>query len=210
MQNFYRIEKAKRFTQRDNIYAPYISCFPTSLGMGIDYCLSTVGLSKTDIGCSEKMQVEDYINQCLDDPTTTTWMRTNTGKIGNWIWNYNRRTIFAVEEYVFNRLMNTVGFKATFLGNLTYDMYCMMMEHNELPIILGGNFAAVSAVGGHMVCGVGFSRLGVPEVIVHDPYGNALKGYKNDSDGEFAHYGLRFFLTDNKTGFMNAVVLERI
>lgn len=198
MSETFIIENVPYLSQRDNKFEPFISCFPTSSGMAMTYCLNLIGKDKTVIGCSPNNQIEDYINETIYDADTEKWMKANTPRLGQWIWKYKKRTIFAVEEYVFNRLMNKQGFKATF-KQITYDEYCNEIETNKLPIIIGGDFSTICSVGGHMLCGIGFNQTGLKEIIVNDPYGSALVKYQNTDleqstrDGTAVAYPLRFF-----------------
>lgn len=188
----FNIENVPYYTQRDNKYDPYVSCFPTSLAMCMSYCLKSIKKDKTAVGCGEKMQLEDYINELIYDDETKKWMVKNQGRLGAWIWKYKRRTIYAIEEYIFNRLMNEHGFFATAKYNLDYYKICNELTLNNIPMVIGGNFKSVSSVGGHMVCLKGFNSKNFEEVIVNDPYGNALTGYKNN-DGENMQYSKKFF-----------------
>ena len=192
-------------SQRDNEIKPNVSCFPTSMGMGIAYCLQTLGLDKRALGCSSSVQLEDFLNNVISDTMTKTWMRKNTRRLGKWIWSYKRRTIYKVEEYAFNRLMNDYGFKCKFQSRYSFDQYCKSLKNNELPIILGGNFKSVSRVGAHLVCGIGYDN---NEFIVNDPFGNALKKYKKGSNGKNVIYSQRFFKRKNRKIF--AMVIERL
>jgi hypothetical protein len=197
------------YTQVDNVYSPYVSCFPTSLAMAIDYCLMLIGKEKIDVGCAEDMQLEDYINLIIDDPETIAYFKENQVKYGSWILKYfknkNARTVFAVEEYVFNRLMNEHGFTAKVNTALTYEEYCQHIETFKMPIILGGDFSSIKRadpkakpIEGHMNCGIGFNSTGLKEVIVNDPYGNALEGYPKleaeEMEAEAVRYPIKFFV----------------
>jgi hypothetical protein len=156
------------------------------------------------VGCSEDMQLEDYINLIVDDPETLVYFKKNQVRYGSWILKYfinkNARTVFAVEEYVFNRLMNEHGFKAIVNTKMKYEDYCNHLETTNLPIILGGDFKSVSRVGGHMNCGIGFNSTGLKEVIVNDPYGDALEGYPKlkveEMKAEAIRYPIKFFIKD--------------
>ena len=134
----------------------------------------------------------------------------------SWVWKYKPRTVMAVEEYVFNRLMNPHGYKGIMTTNLTYEDYCSIILSTKLPIVLSGNFSKISRVKGHIVCGIGYSNFGLEEVVVHDPYGSALKGYPkgqsqedNDGDGFGVSYATRYF-ERNKKGHMYAIVIKEM
>jgi len=208
----YLIENVNYFTQRDNQYidptskrnVASVSCFPTSLAMCIDYCLLNGGYDKSSVGCAEDRQLEDYINSLIDDSETKQWMIENQGRIGLWIWKYTKRTIYAIEAYIFNRLMNNLGYKAEEKYNWTYDTVCHALEQNEMPMVIGGNFSSVSSVGGHMNCLVGYNAIGLKEFIVHDPYGNAMTKYV-DQNGSYVRYPAKFYVKDGQYYYVLAV-----
>jgi len=200
----YLIEDVNYFTQRDNKREPYVTCFNTSLAMCIDYCLNQAGLDKASIGCGETTQLEDYLDMLISDNETTQWMIDNQGRIGAWIWKYKRRTIYAIEAYIFNRLMNNLGYKAEEKYNWTYETVCHSLEQNELPMVIGGNFSSVSSVGGHMNCLVGYNAIGLKEFIVHDPYGNAMTKYV-DQVGSYVRYPTKFYIKDGQYYYVIAV-----
>lgn len=211
MSDSFKLEHVPYFSQRDNKYQPMVSCFPTSMAMAMAYCLMQAGKMYEDIGCHANTQLEDYLNELIYDDVTKKWMVDNQGRIGSWIWSYTRRTIYEIEAYVFNRVMNNLGYRASYI-DLTYDRYCELIELRQLPIVVGGNFKAVSRIGGHVCCGIGFNKIGLKELIVRDPFGDALKGYpqnqtkeKNDQDGFEKAYGLRFY----NNGKFASVVFEK-
>lgn len=192
MSNSFLIKDVPWLSQRDNKIDPGITCFPTSVAMVITYILNQEKLTKADIGCSADMQLEDYIDQVLNSKEITDWMKANTSVLGRWIWDYKRRTVYAVEAQAFNIMMGHLGYKATFTDQLTYDQICDALEVNKLPFIIGGNFSSVSKVSGHMNCLVGFNKIGLREFDTNDPYGNALTGYTN-TNGWYMRYGTKFF-----------------
>jgi len=211
----YRIPEVEHFSQRDNVYDPYINCFPTSTSMGINYCLEIKGLDKTVIGCDPKVQIEDYVNQIMIDSSTTKWMKSNFGRSW-WGWRYRRQTIAIVNEYIFNLLMNRHGYKANFTTQLSYDQYCATIFKTKLPIIMSGNFSSVSRIKGHICCGVGFNRIGLEELIVHDPYGSALKSYpkgqsleENSEDGTYVQYSKKFFIKSKNPELMWGLIISK-
>lgn len=208
MADIFKLDAVPYFTQRDNQYQPNVSCFPTSMAMAMTYCLEQSGLNKTSVGCHDDMQLEDYLNELIYDDETKQWMVENQGRIGAWIWQYTRRTVYPIEAYVFNRLMNDHGYSAE-LKTLSYDKYCEIIETTQIPVVVGGNFSSVSRVGGHVCCGIGFNRVGLKELIVRDPFGSALKGYpknqtdeQNKTDGFENAYGLRFYGNGNFTSIV--------
>jgi Peptidase_C39 like family len=204
----FNLDKVPWYSQKDNAYQPHTSCFPTSLAMCMRYCLDIEGKTKTAVGCSELIQLEDYIFQCLEDPETKAWIKTNISRLGYWVLQYAPRYVYTIEAYIFNRLMNPLGYKATFRDDLTYSVVCDWIETKQLPVVLGGNFSSVSKVSGHMNCCTGFNKIGIKEFIINDPYGNALTGYAK-SEGAGMRYSFRFYMTDSY-GHMNGVVFEKI
>lgn len=203
----FSIPNVPAFTQRDNKIDPSISCFPTSSAMVMQYCLNLIGKGKEAVGCSSSMQLEDYINQVISSKEVDDWMKANTSKLGKWIWDYNKRTIFCVEEYVFNLLMNPLGFKATSGVGITYKAFCDFISTNQLPCVISGDFRSVSKVQGHMNCVFGFNNVGIQTLLVNDPYGNALTGYK-DQNGANMSYGLKFYLKAGNT--LNVLLISKI
>jgi hypothetical protein len=200
MSDSFKIENVPYYTQRDNATAPYVSCFPTSVAMAMAYCLQSIGKTKADIGCSDKMQLEDYINQVLDSTELDIWTKSQVKVLGSWILGTPKRQILATETYVFNLLMNKLGFTAEAHTDLTYNGVCDWIETNKLPAVISGVFTSVSKVGGHMNCITGFSKIGIHEFIVNDPYGYALSGYTKFSpeDSTGVHYGEKFYTKDSK------------
>jgi len=214
----FKLDGVEYFSQRDNKYidpnsktnVASISCFPTSLAMCMNYALKKIGLDKTAVGCASENQLEDYINRIIDDYETKQWMIKNQGRLGSWIWKYKRRTLYAIEEYIFNRLMNQHGYKAEAKYNFTYETVCNVLKQTELPMVIGGNFSSVSKVQGHMNCCIGYNSIGLKEFIVHDPYGNALKGYSQETigKGNDLRYPVKFF--QKEKGYIYCVVISKI
>mgnify|MGYP001174128413 CR=1 FL=1 len=202
----FQIEDIPCFPQEDNKYAPLSSCFNTSNAMCIQYCLTSIGKSKEDIGCSSDMQLEDYIFEFINGSETTEYIKSNTSTLGNLVNSPKRRIYYDIECFVFNYLMNPLGFKAVFKTDLTYEEICSWLLYKKLPGIIGGNFKSVSSVEGHMNCLVGYNKVGLKEFIVNDPYGNALSGY-TDKNGSYKHYGTRFYL---EYGFYRVILLEKV
>lgn len=191
----FKIDGVPYYTQRDNKRYPHISCFPTSLAMVMKYCLKQKGLTKADVGCAPEYQLEDYIDMLIDDDETKAWMLKNEGRLGSWIWKYRRRTIYAVEAYIFNRLMNRHGYEALARYDFNYQAICNILRETGLPMVIGGNFSSVSRVKGHMNTLIGYNAIGLKEFIVHDPYGIATTGYTNHN-GESVRYSSKFFKRD--------------
>ena len=200
----YLIENVEYFTQRDNKREPYVTCFNTSVAMAMSYCLNLEGLDQVAIGADPKIQLEDYLDMLIQDNETKQWMIENQGRIGSWIWKYTKRTIYAIEAYIFNRLMNNLGYKAEEKYNWTYDTVCHALEQNSMPMVIGGNFSSVSSVGGHMNCLVGYNAIGLKEFIVHDPYGNAMTKYV-DQNGSYVRYPAKFYVKDGQYYYVLAV-----
>jgi hypothetical protein len=205
----FKIEGVKRFPQDDNVHDPMTTCFNTSSAMVMNYCLTLIGKDRTAIGCALQNQLEDYIYEAIYDNVTKQWMIANQGKLGAAIWKWKRGLLFVVEEYVFNRLMNPLGFKATFYEGATYETICTKLKENNLPGIIAGNFSNLSSVGGHMNCLIGFNSVGVYEFITHDPFGNAYKQYK-DKNGENMHYAARLFQTSSGKNSVNVILVSKI
>jgi hypothetical protein len=192
----YQIDDVKYLTQVDNENVPLTSCFNTSNAMSMNYCLSLIGKTKTDIGCSSSMQLEDYIYEFMNGTETTEYIKEHSSTLGNLLTSEKRRIYFDIECFAFNHLMNPLGFQAKVYTNLSYDQICNYILEHKLPGVIGGNFKSVSTVGGHMNCLLGYNKIGLKEFIVHDPYGNALTGYKI-RDGKYMHYGTKFYLEYN-------------
>jgi hypothetical protein len=209
MSEQFKIEGVRRFPQDDNKHDPMVTCFNTSSGMVMDYCLTLIGKDRTAIGCSINNQIEDYIYEAIYDNVTKQWMIVNQGRLGAAIWKWKRGVLFSIEEYVFNRLMNPHGFKATFYECITYERVCELLKTNNLPGIIAGNFSSLSPVGGHMNCLIGYNSVGVYEFITHDPFGNAYKQYK-DKNGENMHYAARLFQTSPGKNSVNVIITSRI
>lgn len=210
--------KVPCFSQLIGKYKPYVSCFPTSNAMCIKHCLNILNLKKDAIGCKDDIFLEDYVNMLLEEPETLKWIKNNGVKYNSWWLNYlpkkNQRQIHAVEAYIFNTLMNKLGFKAE-ATTLNYDSYCSTLEENNLPIIISGDFSSTTGgkVSGHMNVGVGYNSLGVQEILCNDPYGNALKGYPVDSNvdnmrAEYIRYSKKFFV--HKDGSIYGMVISKI
>jgi hypothetical protein len=206
----YRLESFPYFTQTDNKLFSSTTCYPTSMAMTIKWCLKIASYSEYEIGCPLSMQLEDYITQITESKETNAWIKRNVSKYGNWMLNYKPRTLAYVEEYVFNKLMNPLGFKARFSANITYKAYCKHLSQKKMPIVLHGDFSTISPVAGHIVCGVGF-RNDDNSVICHDPFGNALLDkYKSHEDGEYAIYPVSLVMKDKKRNRMWGQIIERI
>jgi hypothetical protein len=212
--DIFKLDDVPAFTQMDNKYKPHVSCFPTSLAMGMSYCLKLRGLDKTAVGCGRDEQLEDFINFLLEDSQTIKWIEDTNVKYGGWFLPFLKkkmqRRILIVEAYLFNRLMSKFGYRARVNTFMTYDRYCVMIEEGY-PVILVGDFSSVSRIGGHVVCGIGYDNtLGVREVIVNDPYGNALLGYPKEGEmlGSNVSYPLKLFFKSKN--YMWGVILETI
>ena len=205
----------ERFTQRDNKYIDPItkknvagvSCFPTSIAMCETYIIEKVeGKDKAAVGCAPDMQLEDYINAMADDPISQKWLKENVSKLGQWITGVPHRTLYDLEAFNANRLMNPLGYKASF-QILKYEQICDKLEETKLPMVIGGNFSSICAVQGHMLCCRGFNKIGSPEFILNDPYGNALKKYVDDNGGDGARYPIKYFFKDSAQN-MYVIVFE--
>ncbi len=202
----FALEDVPYFSQTDNKIFPVTTCYPTSLGMAITYCLDLIGLDKTDIGCPCGKQIEDFITEIAMSSETKKWIKNNVGRLGNWMLKYKPRTIAYVEEMIFNKLLNKHGFKATFRTDLTYGKYCSHIDFNKLPIVLHGDFRKISKVKGHITLGIGYDESD-NIIIVNDPYGNAIHDkYRSHKKGEKAKYPLSVFVKDKKAHMWGQVI----
>lgn len=208
MSDKFLIPNVPAESQRDNVYFPSSSCFNTELSNCMQHCLNLIGKDKTAVGCQLSMQLEDYIYLATEDATTKAWIKANISKLGSWVLNYSPRTVYSIETYVFNRLMNPLGFKATFLESISYDKFCEKLEQTNLPMVIGGNFSSISAVSGHMLTAVGFNCVGMPEIIVNDSWGNGCTRYTDIKPAKEVAYSLRFFQVSGKN--LNVVCIEKI
>jgi hypothetical protein len=193
------------YTQVDNAIDPSSSCFPTSVAMGMIYCLSLIGKTKIDVGCPADKQLEDYINKMTVAPETMVWIRDQVPILGKWMLQVLPRQNFYVEEYIFNKLMNTHGFRSTVIVIKSFDNYCNLIAANRLPIILKGSFKPETQVDGHMICGVGFDR-DKKLFVVNDPYANALEKYKKGSSGKEVEYPYNHWFKYDKQGIYSLVI----
>jgi len=192
----FKIKDVQYFSQLDNVYAPFVSCYPTSMAMAIDYCLRIEGKDKTDIGCSYDIQLEDYINRITMSDEINQWLKSNVGRLGKWVWKFKPRTIAYVEEYIFNKLMIRHGFRCQFTTRVTFDEYCNIIDEHKLPQVVHGNFSKNTNVNGHIICGTGYIR-STKQIIANDPYGNAETKYL-DRDGESVDYYFKDYFIRNK------------
>jgi len=194
-KDFYNLE-VSYFSQLDNVYAPFISCYPTAMAMAIDYCLRIENKDKRDIGCTYDIQLEDFINRITMSDEIQVWLKKNVGRLGSWIWKYKPRTIAYVEEYIFNKLMNKHGFRCQFTTEVSFREYCGILDTHKLPQVLHGNFSKKTRVQGHIVCATGYAKPG-RRIIVNDPFGDAGTKYL-DRDGEKVEYYFRDYFVKNK------------
>ena len=197
-------------TQKNNLYFPSSSCFNSSISNCMQHCLDILGLDKTAVGCHLDQQLEDYIYLLSEANTTKTWIKQNLTKLGGVaVLQYSPRVLYGVETYMFNTLMNHLGYKATFLEGTTYDNFCNKMEQTNLPMVIGADFRTICPVQGHMLTAVGFNKIGLQQIIVNDSWGNACTRYTDGSKScrEVA-YALRFFQVYGKG--LNAVCIEKI
>jgi len=206
----YKLESFPYLIQTDNKLFSSTTCYPTSMAMAMKWCMKIASYSEYEIGCPLSMQLEDYITQITESKETKAWIKRNVSKYGAWMLNYKPRTLAYVEEYIFNKLMNPLGFKSRFSANITYGAYCKHIKENNMPIVLHGDFSTVSPVAGHIVCGVGF-RDDDNSVIVMDPYGNSLLDkYKSHTKGKYAVYPVNLVMKDKKREKLWGQIIERI
>jgi len=221
--NYDRLDAVPHYSQRDNKHRSkstgkltrFVDCAPTSTADAVRYCLGLHDLDKTAIGCNPTMQLEDYMNEIIDSDEMGEWIKENSSWIGRWILKTVRRQAFHVEAEVFNRLMKDagLGYRAKVDGKITYEKVQKSITRDKLPIVMSGYFKAVSRIGGHVVCCIGYSTLGIKELVCNDPFGSATLGYpkgqsfaKNRQDGHRVSYGLRFF--KKKSGYMLGIRIE--
>ena len=184
--NFFKLE-VPYFSQLDNVYAPFISCYPTSMAMAMNYCLLQEGKDKKDIGCPYDIQLEDFINKITMSSITQRWLKLNAGRLGSWIWKYRPRTIAYVEEHIFNTLMMGHGYKCKFKTEVSFDEYCNIIDEQKLPQVVHGNFSKKTRVNGHIICGIGYNKIS-KEIIANDPFGNAKTKFINQNGQDVEYY----------------------
>jgi len=193
------------YPQMDNAIDPSSSCFPTSVAMGMSYCLSLIGKTKIDVGCPAEEQLEDYINRLTVSPETMVWIREQVPILGKWMLQVLPRQNFYVEAHIFNTLMNKHRFKCAFTFIKSFDNYCNLLAANKLPIILRGYFKPETRIAGHIICGVGFDRQKTT-FIVNDPFGNAVEKYKKGSVGKEVDYPYNNWFQYDKQGIFSLVI----
>lgn len=194
----FKIAKVDYYSQRNNKFEPFRTCFPTSQAMTINYCLSTIKKKPKDLGCPEGVQLEDFITEIMNGDEMKKWTKDNVSRLGDWVLNVNPRYNAYAEEYLFNKLMNPFGFKATFKDSVTFDEYCDYLEGTKLPQIAFGRFPLLlTGGGGHICCAVGFNRVN-RTLILMDPYGDASSKYENPQ-GIYVEYKVAdYFYRDVK------------
>lgn len=83
------------------------------------------------------------------------------------------------DHSVLVRLVDAYGFRSNYATNRTWEQVKSELN-NQRPVVVGGYFTH----SGHIVCIIGYTPKGF---IVHDPYGNALTGYR-DRNGKSVFY----------------------
>lgn len=83
------------------------------------------------------------------------------------------------DNSVLQRLYHAYGFGGNFSTNRTWSQIQQEIIANR-PVVIGGYFTH----GGHIITIIGFDEKGY---IVHDPYGDALTGYRQ-TEGKSLHY----------------------
>ena len=187
------------FTQTDNSIFASTSCYATCMAMAMSFCLGREGLDKISVGCPYHVQLEDYISKIILSDEIKMWIQRNWKRYGAWFLKFKPRTLAAVQEHVFNSLMNPHGYMTQFNAEISYDDYCDHIDRG-FPVAIHGMFNSVSRVYGHIVLGIGYNKEQEPEkIIVNDPWGNALfDKYKSHSNGENAEYYLQLLMRDKK------------
>ena len=191
-------------TQRDNSLFKNSSCYPTSVSMCIKYIMTIDKLSAEDIGLPDNMQIEDFLTKLSMSKEIKSWAKR---KWGSWVHSRLKglRTFALIEDHMFNRLMNSFGYKSTFRKDLTFEDFCNIMEKNKLPMPMRGKFPILLG-GGHICTAIGFNYQ-TGTIVMNDPFGNAHTRYK-DHDGEGVRYQVdKWFLSRRKKMFCN--IIER-
>jgi hypothetical protein len=83
------------------------------------------------------------------------------------------------DNSVMQKLYQAYGFGGGFSTTRTWSQIKQELIENR-PVVIGGYFTH----GGHIICIIGFDEFGY---IVHDPYGNALTGYRQ-TEGKSLRY----------------------
>jgi hypothetical protein len=186
-------------TQRNNKLNPYVTCFPTSVAMVINFLLKKMGMSQTAIGIPADWQIEDWLTNQMMGNTMKTWM---VQKLGPAFQQYIQKAwiVAKVEEQQFDLLMNKLGYDAVWSETVTFDFLCNMMYHINIPQVIMGNFSKTSTVQGHINCVVGFNYQN-KEFIVNDPFGNAYTRYSDPRGCQLSYKYNDFFAAGrNKVG----------
>lgn len=193
--------------QTNNKYNPFVTCFPTSVAMPIDYILTILGKTAKDLGIDEE-QIEDYLTKMAKKPSLVKWMLNN---LGSWTRSYTEKAwlVGKVEEKNFDELMNKLGYDSTFTDDISYENLCKLLYETNIPQVVCGDFSSLRKqygykVQGHINCCIGFNNDdGKKDLIVLDPYGYAFQqGYydpNNPSSGFKVRYPWSLFQR-NKNG----------
>lgn len=182
----FRIENVPQYHPlTSNNKKSYIPYFNISLSTVITFCLNKKELSKSDIGCAPDRLIEDYLNMLIEDDETKQTIVNNEGRLNSLIWKYSNKTIFCVQAYLFNRLMNRLGFEAVEKFDFTYQTICNLLRETGLPIIING-----SKKGDSVNTMIGYNAIGLKEVIVNGCVGFSDIRYPMDifkTDGDKIH-----------------------
>jgi len=187
--------------QTNNKLYPYITCFPTSVAMAIDYILTIEGKTPASIGIDEP-QIEDYLTKMESTSSIKAWMIKT---LGSWATGYLSKSwlVGAVEEKAFDDLMNKIGYDGKFTTELSYGALCKQLKDTNLPQVICGDFSSVSQVGGHINCAIGFD-FDNKMVITSDPYGYAFHPGYTDPNNSMLGCGVKYswnqFFMRNKNG----------
>jgi len=194
-------------TQRNNKWYKRSACYNTSMAISMQDCLDSIGMTPQDIGCGEDQQLEDYLYVVSQSDAMQKWMKQAASRYGRWLLKYLKavRMVAVAEDEIFNRLMNKHGFKSTFYENMPWETFKRKLEY---PSVVRGKFPILLG-GGHMCCCIGYREEsnGDDIIIVHDPFGNALKKYK-DHDGNTMEYPAKKWFVKKKRIFTN--LIERL
>lgn len=167
-ENFYK--------QTNNRRSPYVSCFNTSM---------INGSQTVNIPLPERNSLPED-EAFYDQPEDQFDVHVHCEKVIKHFENdrdvqkllaedYDYREIFAVEEYAFN---DWVGKRVCkFIDGLTMENMIDIIDRGG-AIVTSGRFCGF----GHLVCVVGYkvddASHRLTHIIIDDPYGNPLKGYK--------------------------------
>jgi hypothetical protein len=154
-------------TQRNNTIDPYSACNITALNTVFDY----LHINYTDDQIMEKTRTAEMKK----------WYHKFLEKIlGTWYIEHNKMNlVWKVLEKVAIDVLKEKGSykKCSFTRFSTIIDILNYVNDTENPVIIGTNFTP----SGHIVVVIGFIQTygKITHIILHDPYGNPLTGYKD-------------------------------